>query len=132
MGRTRKEREKRLQGRAGCAGLLSVLRETYGDEAEACSAEVFSAASTFVQTRRLRHVCEIAKFKKVEELVKWLPNLDEAKAAALRESISKHAQLEYEDSLGGGSSAAALYHQPGKVVGTKGGPSSTTTTAVSS
>ena len=40
---TRQERERKLQGKTGCAGMLAVLRDTYGDENAACTEEVFDA-----------------------------------------------------------------------------------------
>jgi len=90
------ERERRLQGRAGCAGLLQVLRHAYGDEAEACSPEVFDASMRFVEAKRVRHVKEILKFNMKAQLVAMLPNMDDEKAARLGDALSTQALVSYE------------------------------------
>jgi len=85
----RRELEIRLQGRQGCKGLLDVLREAYGSE-EATNVEVITAALSFVQAKRVRHVKEITKFRLTEAMVGALPGLDaDATASRLREALQR-------------------------------------------
>ena len=92
----RQLREQKLQGRSGCAGLLGALREAYRDDALAVSDEVYEAAMRFIESRRMRHVNEITKFKAVDGLVAVLPNLDEGGEARLREAIAKQAHVDFD------------------------------------
>ena len=92
----RRERERRLEGKSGCFGMLSALREAYGNETDACSAEVFEAAMRFIDAKRVRHVKEILKFKMTDDLVAALPNLDDASASRLRGALVKQAEVAFE------------------------------------
>lgn len=71
----------------------------YADEEQACSEEVFDAVMRFVASKirdsdraSVPHVRDILKFRKVEELVRALPNLvGEDAEARVRAALSRVA-----------------------------------------
>jgi len=96
----RKEREVKLQGRGGCVGMLPVLLEIYG-ELDAVSEEVFTAVTTFIASKRVRHVREILKFKQVDEFLAVLPSLGNS------EPTLPTVAEEVVEEVGGGAGGAS-------------------------
>ena len=63
--------------------MLEVLREFFdGDEDAACSAEVYEAVTAFIQSRRVRHVKEVVKFRMIDALAAALSSAATAAATA--------------------------------------------------
>jgi len=88
----RRERESKLQSSRGCPGLLGVLRETYQDDEAACTPYVLAEVMRFLQNFQIKQAKEIWRFKLVDQLVEYLPDLDPARVARLRDALRRQAE----------------------------------------
>ena len=93
-------RERRLESKTGCTGLLAVLRATYATDGQALSPEVVEAALAFVQARKVRQAGELLKFRMVDALAAALPGLERQGRDRLRAALQSHAELARPPSAG--------------------------------